>query len=335
MAQNTNLNLNSEKFEIIDEIPYITIADSFVRTNKIWNWHWEGRLYVWNIARDIPFEIFFEWFSKRCFFVKEDIKKYLEDAEYEYKNKEQKYQKDITPFWQVYTDWISARPDGLMFFDISPQNWEKDTSRYYISSQDPVYLMMRNISLPNISYLSIMKVREINTGEIFFYFHLFLDYTYNSQNHPILIAKTEQRIQRMLDKPSVTEWEKLQVERLVKARKWQWQYRDRLLQDINACIVTGVNDERLLIASHIKPWAIATDDEKVDYLNWLILTPTYDKLFDQGFITFTVSWTMLVSPYISPMNQKKLSLINWQQFEFKIAWREKYLEFHNENIFKK
>jgi len=334
MVKNTNLNLGGQEFEIVDEIPYITIADSFVRTNKTWGWHWEARLYVWNTSRKEPFDVFFEWFKGRCFFFKNDFSKFLVDSKYEYEHKEQAYKKDITPLRSEYNDKISSREEDFLYFKVNAQNWDKDASRYYVSSTDDYYTMMRNISLPNISYLSILKVREIKTWEILFYFHLFLDYHYNSQNHPMLIAKVEERIKKMLQKPAVSETDKLRVDRLVKARKWQWQYRERLLQDINACIVTGVNDERLLIASHIKPRAIATDDEKIDYMNGLTLTPTYDRLFDQWFITFTIEWVMIVSPYISPMNQKKLSLINWQKFDFKIEWREKYLDFHNKNIFK-
>nr|WP_265101289.1 HNH endonuclease signature motif containing protein [Helicobacter cetorum] len=69
-----------------------------------------------------------------------------------------------------------------------------------------------------------------------------------------------------------------------------------------------VNDEHLLIASHIKPWIKCDDKEKIDPKNGIILTPTYDKLFDRGFISFDENKRLLLSPWLSPMNIKRLNL---------------------------
>lgn len=331
-----NLDFLWGAYQVIDELPYITIADSFVFSNKIGWGHGEARLYIGQKNNsNISYEDFFDWFQRRCFFLKKDFLKFMSDAEYEYKNKEQSYIKDISLLWDRYNNEISDIKDDYLYFTIKPQNWEKDYNRFYISSREECYTLMRKISLPNISYLTILKIKNINSWEIFYYFHLFIDYAYNSQNHPHLILRIEESLQKRLENKNVSHEDRLEVERIVKSRKWQWQYRDRLLQDMNCCIVTWVNDERLLIASHIKPWAVSEDYEKIDYLNWLILTPTYDKLFDQWFITFTDSGIMLVSPYISPMNQKKMNLSNNQKFSFNVSWREKYLDFHNNNIFKK
>ena len=50
--------------------------------------------------------------------------------------------------------------------------------------------------------------------------------------------------------------------------------------------MTGYADTRVLIASHIKPWYRATNEERVNPMNGLILTPNLDKVFDLGLITF-------------------------------------------------
>lgn len=53
--------------------------------------------------------------------------------------------------------------------------------------------------------------------------------------------------------------------------------------------VTGFNDSRILIASHPlppAPWADANDDERLDVNNGILLSPTYDALFDKYLITF-------------------------------------------------
>ena len=42
---------------------------------------------------------------------------------------------------------------------------------------------------------------------------------------------------------------------------------------------------RLLLASHIKPWAVSTDSERLDPLNGVAACPTHDAAFDTGLIT--------------------------------------------------
>tara|TARA_B100000945_G_C20260962_1_gene539263 strand:- start:295 stop:498 length:204 start_codon:yes stop_codon:yes gene_type:complete len=44
------------------------------------------------------------------------------------------------------------------------------------------------------------------------------------------------------------------------------------------CPITGVTDERLLQAAHIKPWKDSTPEEKVDACNGIMLTLTIHKL---------------------------------------------------------
>ena len=90
------------------------------------------------------------------------------------------------------------------------------------------------------------------------------------------------------------------------------------------CPITDVNDERLLVASHIKPWAKCSDKEKIDPNNGFMFTPTYDKLFDRGFISFDDNKRMLVSPWISPMNQKRLNIYEGKKLtNYNLMKREK------------
>ena len=74
---------------------------------------------------------------------------------------------------------------------------------------------------------------------------------------------------------------------LTKARVGQGQYRRDLIRLWDGrCSVTHYNDARLLLASHIKPWYLADNRERLDPHNGLLLTPNLDKVFDAGFITF-------------------------------------------------
>jgi hypothetical protein len=83
--------------------------------------------------------------------------------------------------------------------------------------------------------------------------------------------------------PSMTE-----VERLVKQRVGQDVFRTAL-DDYwqGKCAATGISDRALLRASHIVPWAeCATDEERLDVFNGILLIADLDAAFDAALITF-------------------------------------------------
>ena len=82
---------------------------------------------------------------------------------------------------------------------------------------------------------------------------------------------------------TIPETQRLQ---LAKARVGQGLFRKRVILLDGACRVTGVTDQRLLIASHIKPWRAASNAERVSGYNGLLLSPHVDALFDDHLITF-------------------------------------------------
>lgn len=90
-------------------------------------------------------------------------------------------------------------------------------------------------------------------------------------------------------------------EQLIKARVGQGVFRQRLMQVESACRVTGVSDERFLIASHIKPWRESSDFERLDGENGLMLAPHVDKLFDGGWVSFAKNGDMLVAQSALPL----------------------------------
>jgi predicted restriction endonuclease len=64
------------------------------------------------------------------------------------------------------------------------------------------------------------------------------------------------------------------------------------------CRVTCVNEPRHLKASHIKPWRDATDTERLDGANGLLLSPHIDHLFDAGYITFSSGQKLVIGPEV-------------------------------------
>jgi len=123
---------------------------------------------------------------------------------------------------------------------------------------------------------------------------------------------------------------------LRQARVGQGRYREKLLDECPICPITKINDERLLIASHIKPWAVANDVERVDPKNGFILSPLYDKLFDKGFITFTDERRVRISNWLSPQNQKRIGLKNDEFIQLLPMddKRKRYLDYHRKYVFK-
>lgn len=79
-----------------------------------------------------------------------------------------------------------------------------------------------------------------------------------------------------------------EAERLVVQRVGQGLFREALIDYWGGrCAVTGLDILGLLRASHIKPWAAcATDEERLDVYNGLLLAPHLDALFDGGWLTF-------------------------------------------------
>ncbi len=89
-------------------------------------------------------------------------------------------------------------------------------------------------------------------------------------------------------------------EQLVASRRGQGVFKKNVRLNEKKCRVTGVTDERVLIASHIKPWSESNDFEKLHGCNGLLLSPHVDKLFDKGFISFSDQGELLLSPKMGP-----------------------------------
>ena len=106
----------------------------------------------------------------------------------------------------------------------------------------------------------------------------------------------------------LTETEK---ESLILARRGQGKFRKNVLERTKFCPFTGISNPALLIASHIKPWKASNNNEKIDGNNGFAFTPTYDRLFDQGYISFG--------------NNKDL-MINTFQFRYGMLYKEIALE---------
>lgn len=123
--------------------------------------------------------------------------------------------------------------------------------------------------------------------------------------------------------------------RETEVRTKQRLFRERLIGVEKGCRLTGIEDLRFLRASHIKPWADSTDNERVDGENGLLLAPHADLLFDRGWISFSSIGRLLVSEDLPSDVQVRLGL-NWSESLEYGPFSQKqlsFLEFHREHVF--
>lgn len=83
---------------------------------------------------------------------------------------------------------------------------------------------------------------------------------------------------------------------LVRARKGQGLFKERVSRIEARCRLTGVANPVHLVASHCKPWRDSSNEERLDGENGLLLTPSIDHLFDRGFIGFEDNGRLIISP---------------------------------------
>ena len=126
------------------------------------------------------------------------------------------------------------------------------------------------------------------------------------------------------------------ADRLVVQRVGQNIFRRGLLEYWDGrCAITGLAVPELLRASHIKPWAAcATDAERLDIFNGLLLAPNLDAAFDAGFITVAHDGTVLVSDALPPDARSVLGLEDLPTARGLHRPHESYLKLHRNKIFR-
>lgn len=128
-----------------------------------------------------------------------------------------------------------------------------------------------------------------------------------------------------LNLPTVTE-----RSGLVTSRVGQGAYRKRIIHRWEyKCAVTNFNKLDILIASHIVPWSKASDHERLDVNNGLLLSPTYDALFDKHLITFDNKGKIQLSDKIEFTAYQKIGVTGKEQIHDLSMYNVQYLERHN------
>ena len=120
---------------------------------------------------------------------------------------------------------------------------------------------------------------------------------------------------------------------IVKSRIGQGIFRKGLIEYWHGCAISQCPLTWMLIASHIKPWRDADNQERLDPYNGLLLLPNDDKLFDLGYISFNSKGKIMYSRLLDKFDRETIGLTNNLQLVKLEEQHLKYLKYHNENCF--
>jgi hypothetical protein len=121
---------------------------------------------------------------------------------------------------------------------------------------------------------------------------------------------------------------------LVRSRIGQGLFKDRVKKIETHCRITKVDNPTHLIASHCKPWRDATNEERLNGENGLLLTPTIDHLFDRGFIGFENNGKLVISPVAHRPSLQRMGIETERSMNvgsFTLG-QKAFLEFHREAV---
>ena len=321
---------------------FLTVPDCIVvGSNKIGSGHGEAKFYF--APKDVMHSFYGpDGFKVKCIMLRSDLLSYMNAIKSEYINPSYEYgakyksakKTPLSDLWLERYQKVKNLQE-VVEFTLEDQS-QIGGDRGYVKSCGEGYQILREIALPLCSYISVFELTG-KFNEKIFYWKLFVDFDaiLERQVKPLVFSygtkKTSEQI-LSVEEPEYSSVSKASSQ----ARIGQGTYRDKLLEECSFCPITMVNDERLLIASHIKPWAVSNDREKVDPKNGFILAPDIDKLFDKGFITFTQDRRIHLSNIISPLNYKRMGLKDntfYQALPIDDK-RAAYLEFHNSSVYK-
>jgi hypothetical protein len=123
-------------------------------------------------------------------------------------------------------------------------------------------------------------------------------------------------------------------EAIIRARRGQGLFKQRVMRIERRCRITGVNNLSHLLASHCKPWRDSSNEERLNGENGLLLTPSIDHLFDRGFIGFENSGNLIISPVAHRPSLQRMGVetekpINVGAFT---EGQRHFLEFHRDAV---
>jgi len=136
-----------------------------------------------------------------------------------------------------------------------------------------------------------------------------------------LLAKTKHTTIEKLNEVDIIDFSKegLNKKRIVNTRINQSIFRTVVLATYNStCCITGINNQELLIASHIVPWS-KDEKNRLNPMNGLCLNALHDKAFDAGLITINAEdYRIKISAKLKKKNVSEIINSNFIKLEGKL-----------------
>lgn len=113
--------------------------------------------------------------------------------------------------------------------------------------------------------------------------------------------------------------------------RYRWRdIKDQSPLNRNKCSLSGCESLGFLVASHIKPWKVSDNKERLDKFNGLLLLANLDKAFDLGFISFEENGQIILFSRIE--KPEVLGVHNKMHVELEDGQQE-YMAYHREKVF--
>ena len=135
-------------------------------------------------------------------------------------------------------------------------------------------------------------------------------------------------VKQIVKDKTLTETEK---EILANTRLGQGTFRNQLISMWQGCAITRYRNTQMLVASHIKPWRVSNNNERLDKYNGLLLLANLDKAFDLGFISFEDNGQLKISSQLEA--PEVLGIKEGMALPVQQGHRG-YLDYHREELFR-
>ncbi len=238
--------------------------------------------------------------------------------------------KEVLKLYPTYTDEFTYKEKkGSNFKSIIEKVSSNDIAG---KKNDSNYILFGYNKSNNNSYTFLIDVHATGAkrGPNGRLFQLLLENTINF----ILGEKSSTKLneEEIINQINLSNLNKTEKKQLIDSRIGQGIFRQKLIDYWGACSVTGFKNKKLLKASHIKPWKMSSNKERLDLFNGLLLLPNLDTAFDQGLITFDNKGRIILS---SKLCEDDFDLLGIKK-EMKIRINKehwKYMKFHNDVVF--
>jgi 5-methylcytosine-specific restriction enzyme A len=186
---------------------------------------------------------------------------------------------------------------------------------------------VQELELQEVDYFKgLDRLGNQRTAIKFFFKRVGIQLPYEEQKPMEILSREE--LANYNTVPSITE-----RKGLVTSRVGQGAYRKSILYRWEfKCAVTGFSRNEILIASHIVPWKDASDEQRLDVNNGILLSPNYDALFDKNLISFENNGKIIISDRLAHSNYKVLGLTGNENIKQLNSENHFYLDKHRSRL---